>query len=396
VKVLFYLPVVTPWWLENIISPTIAAIKRDCAVSVILPSPWSGTGVAPTAPALQEHADVDWYYLDGPSYYALRAAACEVPRLMDLVFDIDADYTFCRSADTATPGFFPGVVRFIMEYGLPPLTPLLTGHDFSLSGPQLFDRGFLPPMAPEMRSWLGDAAARVFETNPRVRALRAHRQSRREYCAAAGLPADKTIVAYPLEYESPENFFSGFRRHRDNAAAMEAALSAMGEDCCLAVTRHPLNRRYGGGRTQAFIAAHAPRVVEVTHAADGQPTAELIRQCDGVIVEDTKSIYIAALFGKPMLHVSRFACAAWMDAYTDAEAFFFAVGCRAASAPAEDDVRTWFGYGLANDGINLGNPRFGWADLRNRVDRPCDPRRWQDNLDFYARHMMGYFAETAG
>jgi len=386
VRVLFYLPVMTPWWLENIVSPIIGAIEADCEVSAIVPSPWSDTGIPMDAPALERHPNVNWHYLEGERYRALRRDARAVPEILDLICDIDAAYTFCRSADTVSPIFFPGVVRFLMEYALPPLAPATEGQDFSLTGPRLFDRGFLPPMEPEVRSWLADVAARRLATMP----VCARPQGHAQYRAAAGLPADKAIVACPLEFQSRENFFSIHRCHRDNAALLETVLSHMGEDCCLAVTRHPLTLYQGGDENVvSFIAAHASRIVEVSYSRWGNATAELVSHCDGVIVEDSKCIYLAALSGKPMLRISRFDCAEWMRSYTDMGDFFAAVARGSALVPMEEDVLAWFGYGLANDRINPCLPGFGWAELQERADRPYDPRRWRNNLDFYASRMPG-------
>jgi hypothetical protein len=392
-KVLFYLPTVTPWWLENIVSPLIDAIKGSCGVSVMVPSFWHGTGVGRDHPAIAAHDDVDWYYLEGERFRDLRFPAGGVPEVLDRALDISADYTFCRSADTVTPEFFPGVVRYLMEYDLPLLTPLGGGENFSLCGPRLFDRGFLPPMPPEAISWLSGAAHRLLQADPCARRLYAPPPSRREYRIAAGLPADKTIVACPLEFELPENFFAFARVHRDNVAAMEAILSGMGEDCCLAVTRHPLNRRHGDdGRVQAFIAAHAPRVREVTYAEFGQTTAELIRQCDGVALEDTKTISVAALFGKPILRFSRFASADWMCVYDDVGSFFRALACGTAAAPLPKDALAWLGHALADRRLHVGNADLTWESLKSRIDRPCDPRRWQVEIGGYESRMADVFA----
>ncbi len=42
--VLFYLPVVTPWWFDNIVAPLIRAAASDARVSVLVPPLWRGTG----------------------------------------------------------------------------------------------------------------------------------------------------------------------------------------------------------------------------------------------------------------------------------------------------------------------------------------------------------------
>lgn len=59
--VLFYLPVVTPWWFDNIVAPIIRAAARDAQVSVLVPPLWRGTGIGPTQLAgCADLATVDW------------------------------------------------------------------------------------------------------------------------------------------------------------------------------------------------------------------------------------------------------------------------------------------------------------------------------------------------
>ena len=44
-RVLFYLPVVTSWWFENIIVPLLEKLVADNEVHILAPIFWKGTGV---------------------------------------------------------------------------------------------------------------------------------------------------------------------------------------------------------------------------------------------------------------------------------------------------------------------------------------------------------------
>ncbi len=46
-KIMFYLPVVTPWWFVNIITPLIRSAARDAEVFVLVPPRWRNTGIGP-------------------------------------------------------------------------------------------------------------------------------------------------------------------------------------------------------------------------------------------------------------------------------------------------------------------------------------------------------------
>jgi len=44
-RVLFYLPVVTPWWFERIIVPRVEKLVANNDVHILTPISWQGTGL---------------------------------------------------------------------------------------------------------------------------------------------------------------------------------------------------------------------------------------------------------------------------------------------------------------------------------------------------------------
>lgn len=75
VRVAFYLPVVTPWWFDNIVAPLIAVMAKDCEVHVLVPPLSNGTGIEGWQ--LDRFADcppIDWHILDGGDHLDLRTS----------------------------------------------------------------------------------------------------------------------------------------------------------------------------------------------------------------------------------------------------------------------------------------------------------------------------------
>src|SRR3546814_21016486 len=103
-RVLFYLPVITPWWFDNIVGGMIKTLSAVFDVHVIVPSLWSGTGIGPDQIVpLLDQGDVNWHVLDSDRYRHIRTSAQEMPEILDLVSKIDADYTLFRSPDITPP-----------------------------------------------------------------------------------------------------------------------------------------------------------------------------------------------------------------------------------------------------------------------------------------------------
>lgn len=377
-RVLFYLPVVTPWWFDNIIVHLIRSIAEEAETHVIVSPLWRNTGIGPEQ--LRKCDDlqhVGWHVWDDEDHPVIRYSAARAPGLLDLIHQIDADITLCRSADVHHPLAFPGTVRFIMEGGA---LPLLTAGDWITFQPMIFDNGAMPQLDPTQRAHL-DATF-----TPAWAGLAAHQTVRSDdWRHAAGLPVDRKVVALPLEYEHPENFYAGYRRFPANADLVADVASRMPDDWTLALTNHPLNLVHCDNRPLfAAIERFGDRVRMLPdQGLSGKATQFLAANCDGMIIENSKTFSAGAFFGVPMQRESRFPTAAWMNNYEDLDAFFAAVGKGSAKAASKSDVRTWLGYHVANNIIDPDHPDHDAADLIARVQRPCDPRRWGAGVDRY-------------
>ena len=108
-RVLFYLPIVTPWWFDNIVVHLIHVLARECEVHVMVPPSWRGTGISKAqAPHIEALPHVHWHLLNGDAHPQLRIDASEDSALLDSVASLAPDLTLCRSADLKTPARFPG------------------------------------------------------------------------------------------------------------------------------------------------------------------------------------------------------------------------------------------------------------------------------------------------
>ncbi|MFA5962413.1 MAG: hypothetical protein WC804_00210 [Sphingomonas sp.] len=378
--VLFYLPVVTPWWFDNIVAPLIRAAASDARVSVLVPPLWRGTGIGPEQLGGCSDLDtVDWYILDGDDHPGLRVSAADEQELLALVNAIDADITLCRSADLDSAARFPGMVRFIMEGGAPPFA---TAPTLVWLSETLFDHALMPTLDPAIRTRLDAAFRPEWDT---ARAGFAH-ADRDAFLAAAGLPCDKRLIALPLEYEHPEMFFGQHNVFADNIALVHQLADQLDEDSVLAVTNHPLNEMHcDNDALLAAIAAHGGKVrlVRAT-GAPGDATMQLARHCDGMVVGNSKSFSGCAFFGTPMLRLSRFRTGGWMHAY---DAFApFAAALRNGTARRADpaDALSWFALHLLDRTFDPADADLSAAAIAARITRPIDPLRWTARHDVRA------------
>ena len=105
-RILFYLPIVTPWWFENIVVPMLRALRggerAPAELHVMIAPMWRGTGIeAGHLAAAADLADVHWHVVDEGEPDQFRLAGGEVPGLLDRVAAIAPDLTLARSADVA-------------------------------------------------------------------------------------------------------------------------------------------------------------------------------------------------------------------------------------------------------------------------------------------------------
>lgn len=384
-RVLFYLPVVTPWWFDNIVAHLIDSLSVEAEVHVLAPIPWRNTGVGPDqVRKVAAVGAVHWHIVDAEGHQSLRTAPEDADGVVEFVRSIAPDYVLCRSADIATPARFPGRLVYLMEAGAPPFP---TDPGWIVLQKDFWHHGALPPLSDADREAIDAEFADIWRA---MRDPLCHRDQfglpRGEALAAMGLPADRKIIALPLEYEHEEAFtqFHGrFVRNLDLIAHVAGRLSG---DHVLAITNHPLNYRY----------AHDPCLEDAIGALGGRahlvpnpdacnlPTDWLIRNCDGLIVQNTKAIYSGAFFGKPVLRLSRRPSAGWLRVSGDMEHFLGRIG--AGDGVAEDRARRWFGHHLLHETFDAAT--ISGAELLDRIDRPFAATRiaaGRERLEAYMR-----------
>ncbi|MGZ8350834.1 MAG: hypothetical protein ACXWU2_12455 [Allosphingosinicella sp.] len=387
-RILFYLPVITDRHFEAVVLPLLRILADAAEVHVAGPPQWCMTGLTEHQLMLcNDLPEMHWHILDDEDHPLLRTAPADPQALIDLVAGIAPDYTFCRSADVATPSRFPGRTRFLMEPIIPPFALRADVHgSLMLDGPRLYDQGFMPALDPEARARLDRLFAPAWT---RLQARLAGDEGTREaWLAEAGLPADKRIIALPLNVEAATNFF--IRQHSatpSNARLIEQLAGQLDEDSVLALTRHPLNL-HGDPELDRSVEPIEPvverlgdkvRIVDAPGPA-GNATTSLVRHCDATIICDSKSFGHAVFFSKPILRISHYASAPWMQAYTDLAAFQVDLRAGTARAPIADEARTWFAYHYANRLFAAHDPALTAAEIIDRTDREVNPDRWEAGL----------------
>ena len=381
-RILFYLPVVTPWWFANIIVHLIRSLARIHDVHVLVPPSWCNTGLGEEQIDLIADLDhVRWYLLDGPDHPQLRTDASGQDDLFALVDDINPDIVLCRSADIATPTRFPGTVRYIMEGGAPPFQ---TGNNWISLSPSLFDHGLMPPLSPELADRLDRVAGPLWAQMVQQIAL----PTRATFFEQTGLPTDKIIIGLPLEYEHEETFFGQHHRYADNAAMITAVSAMLDDKIVLALTNHPLNELYGDNRAiNAAISAQQGKVIMLDGIQKaGHTTLALSQHCDGMIVGNSKSWSACAALGTPFMRLSDFATGDWLEAYNALPAFLadIASGLTKQADPAI--VRRWFAFHLANNIFDPADPAADADDIVSRILQPVDAGRWDQAIaQYYAQ-----------
>lgn len=378
-RILFYLPVITPWWFENIMVHLIRAAAQDAEVHVAITPLWRMTGIGERQlMTCADLPDIRWHILGGDGHESLRTRPEDPDQIVDFVRTIDPDYTFCRSADMETPRRFPGQVRFVMEASVPP-TPVPTWITLQANG--IYDHGLLPALDAGQRAYLDGRMA------PDWREIQARfptsDEARAAYLAKANLPHDRKIIALPIDYEGQENFFYPLHRVTPpNAEFIAAVASEAGDDIMLALTKHPIEHQqsYPAIARVAEQMSDRVRIVE-TAEAGGAPTLSLMQHGEGLIVRDSKAFALAPFFGKPMLRMSAFASGDWMNAYADLAAFFDAVRSGGPRSAAPADALTWFAFHHANNVFDADDLSLTLEDLIDRVDRPINPARWDAGLE---------------
>src|SRR5690606_30467809 len=159
-RILFYLPNITPWWFDNMIAPLVRALAREAEIHVMTPPLWRSTGI--TADQLAPFADgpqVTWHILDETDPALLRRAGSADPAILDQVRSLQADITICRCADPQVIHAFPGIVRFVMEGAA---HPIANGANVVIFPTRLFEHGAMPELTPELEARLDAGFAPIW------------------------------------------------------------------------------------------------------------------------------------------------------------------------------------------------------------------------------------------
>ncbi|MDT8757909.1 CDP-glycerol glycerophosphotransferase family protein [Sphingomonas psychrotolerans] len=382
-RVLFYLPVITPYWFNDSVSHLIRSAAQQHEVHVIVPPLWSGTGIGQAE--LQRCADlteVHWHIIGSADHPSYRTRPEDPDALVAFVETIDPDYTICRSADVETPARFPGRIAYLMEAEFAPTLfgPVPIGGRLQITWPDFFAFGMMPSLSEAERTWLLEVtSARWRELGNATDAA-----DRQRALAELGIPPDRKIISLPLQCQRRDNFFGQVHGLQESPDAFVARIAAaLGPDYLLAVSLHPIDLR-DAIRTPALdrIAQMDPERVRIAAVAAeserGSVTDTLIRYADALVVAESKSIMIAALHGKPILRVSSHPTAPWVRAYDDPEAFAAALRDGSAAAPAPEDALVYYGYHYANNAFVAAETSF--EEVIARTDRPHDPGRWKRAL----------------
>jgi hypothetical protein len=376
-RILFYLPVITPWWFDNVVEPLLRCLAREHEVHVLAPIPWKGTGIGQRELAAAAHLpQVHWHIFDGDSHPTMRTEPTERAGIVEFVQSLAPDYVLCRSADCETVRQFPGIVRHLMEGGAAPLS---IPQDWVILQEEPFDHGLLPELDAAARAELDRLIAPIWSGMEQL--ARPSRQLRKSFRQWAGLPGDRPILVLPLEYEHEENFFPihrvGATPNRRLIAELDESID---ESFFLAITNHPLNEKHvDNSALEAEIAARGTRMRLLPGTGpNGENTTMLLaRDGDGMLVGDSKVYAMAGFFGTPMLRRSQFRTGEWLNAYTDLENFLPAVAAGEARRPDPEAARTWFAFHIANNLLDPNDPELTASELLARLDRPVDPARWE-------------------
>lgn len=337
--VLFYLPVITNWWFENIIVPMIEGLAVDRGVSqihLVVAPPWSATGLEPwQLSPLGRWAKVRCHVIDGSwgddaaAQFRLDGAA--LPGLAELIATIGADITLVRSADFAFPAQFPGRVRHIMEGAA---SPYRTDGRWVVLDAVPFSRGLLPPQA-------ADFAGPCAEV---IRGLAPPRLDADEARARLGLDGSRPVIAVPLHYEHEENLFLRHTAHRGSLDLVRDVLDHSDGEALLAVSDHPLNRIHvDRDDLDRALASRPDRIVAFTR---DDATALLAACADVMIADLSKSWSLAAFNGTPQVDLGTPSLGGWVGALPGLAAMPRLP--RRADLPTADPeaLALWFGWHL--------------------------------------------------
>ncbi|NBC36188.1 hypothetical protein GTZ99_06405 [Novosphingobium sp. FSY-8] len=296
-RILFYLPAITPWWFEHIITPMLRMMARSEqveAIHLMVAPQWRNTGVtgAQLEPLLPLHK-LNWHIVDHDPPALFRRNAAAIPGLMDTVAQIAPDLTLARSADFTTPAGFPGLVRHITEGALP---PFVTDPAWIVLDELPFRHGHMPATARKQADLAREGFATLAQAAERTR------PTRKAARATLNLPTDRPVIAVPLMYEHAENFYLAHAAHPDSVALLNDLADQTPPDALLAISDHPLNILHVNRHALLrHIEAHPARMRLIRHP---DATRLLVCAADAVVADLSKSWALAAWAGTPILSVA--------------------------------------------------------------------------------------------
>lgn len=349
-KILFYLPVVTPWWFEAIVVPMLRTLHNGAEpveLHVMVAPLWRNTGLEAEHLLLAgDLTAVHWHVIDEGEPDQFRLAGAEVPGLLDLVAAIDADLTLARSADFAISRQFPGVVRYIMEGGAPPFAcdprwVVIEEHPFTAAA------------VPIHAIALADACAERLRPGRELVEQCAPAGTRSALRGRLDLPDDRPVIAVPLLYEHEENYFARHAAFPNGPALIEHLLAELGDTAVLAVADHPLNRMYADQPQHrlyvdrrdldACLARHAGHVVDCT----GPRATQTLAICaDAMIADISKSWMLAAFHGMSLIDIAPQPAADWLRAVRGLAGLPAALTAGELAPPDRAVAQRWFGWHL--------------------------------------------------
>lgn len=380
-KILFYLPVVTAWWFEQVIEPLIRRVASEAEVHVLAPAPWNNTGLGPSDLArCADLPDLRWAIVDDADHPSLRTVPADREGLIAYVRALAPDLVLCRSADFETPRAFPGTVRYVMEAVTAPFGPISPANTVHFTDAP-FVNGAMPALEAAAAARL-DALIAPFWADMTAHWLAAT-HDRDAVFGATGIPTDRPAVLLPLEYEHAENFFL---QHRPGGLTNQALVAAVAAEAqaagvTLVITDHPLNTLHVERDTLFdFLRGLDGTILVNGPVFDVPPTMALARHVDGVVLGDSKSFATAAAFGTPTYRTSRFASAPWLHAEPDLASFLAAVRSGSTQPPDAAAVQRWFGYHYANEAFYPTDPDLTGAMVIDRALHPLDTARWEAGI----------------
>lgn len=383
-RVLFYLPGVTPWWFEHIIVPLLEKLVVDHEVHILAPVFWKGTGVGQSQYDLCQHMpQICWHVVTDQDHPSMRTKAKQADAIIDFVQSLNPDFVLCRSADFDTVRQFPGIVRHITEGGAEPLLLPVGAVHFAQ---EPFAHGLLPDLSDEHIAQL-DALIEPY-WQPLVDAPYAKVAAQNSFREWAKLACDRPVLFVPLEYEHDENFYTIHRNGPvPNAHLVEELLERLDPRVFVALTNHPLNELYVDNSAVEILAATYPERLTLLpgEMPDGARTSpSLMRAADGVLLGDSKAFSLAAFSGTPILRQSRFATGGWLCASDNLDEFTDAMIKGSAQPPNLAKARTWFAYHAANNLVWPKDPCLSGNGILERLSNPFEPDRWERNLGVFA------------